>query len=95
VVFQSTKVGIDFLGYYVKPSHTLVRKKIAIKFKNKICYLETKANKKTLATVNSYYGHFIHANSYNLRKNIFGKYFNSYKDIFTASKNYSQLKICK
>jgi hypothetical protein len=75
VVFQSTKVGIDFLGYYVKPSHTLVRKKIVSKFRYKFSRLEITNSKKSLAVINSYYGCFIHADSYRLRKNIFKKYF--------------------
>ena len=68
IVFQSTKVGIDFLGYYIKPSHTLVRRKVVSRFRSKLNYLDFEDTKKALATINSYFGHFSHADSYKLRK---------------------------
>jgi hypothetical protein len=92
IEFQKINKGIDFLGYCIKPNYTLVRKKIVSKFKGKICYLKSTDDKKTLAAINSYYGHFMHADSYGLRKHIFKKYFDNYKNIFTTSKGYSQLK---
>jgi hypothetical protein len=46
--------------------------------------------KELLATANSYFGHFIHANAYKLRKKIYEKYF---RDNFTAKKQYKSIKI--
>ena len=74
-ILQKTEKGIDFLGYFVKPSHTLVRRKVVERFK-KIVGLVRAQKEDSLkessfcAQVNSYFGHFIHANSFNLRKNV-------------------------
>jgi hypothetical protein len=46
--------------------------------------------KELLATANSYFGHFIHANSYRLRKTIFEKYF---KGKFKFKGEYKSLKV--
>lgn len=52
--------------------------------------LEETNNKKILAIVNSYFGHFIHANSFRLRKTIYERYF---KNNFIPKKDYYSLKI--
>ena len=76
--------GIDFLGYFVKPDYVLVRRRVVDKLKSKLsvyimqygikCDNINESNlNKILATVNSYYGHFSHACSFNLRKVIFEK----------------------
>ncbi len=93
IVFQSTKIGIDFLGYYIKPSHTLVRRRVISRFKRKLCNLEVKNTKKSLATVNSYFGHFIHADSYNLRKSICGDLTSEFRNKFIFNDKYNYLKI--
>jgi len=48
-----------------------------------------------LATVNSYYGHFRHANTYKLRKNIYEKHFGNLKKYLKPTKNYQSFKIIK
>ena len=81
--------GIDFLGYFIKPDYTLVRRKVVSRFKDKMYRLENPDIKELLATANSYFGHFIHANSYRLRKAVYEKYF---RGNFTAKKQYKSLK---
>ena len=93
VVFQSTKVGIDFLGYYIKPSHILVRKNIISRFKNKLRYSKSIDIKKLLATINSYFGHFSHANSYNLRRHLCRNLLGDFKEKLLSDKGYNYLKI--
>lgn len=73
-ILQPTKKGIDFLGYFIKPTHTLVRQKVVKRFKNKL-YLH-RNNEDGLFSISdipmirSYLGHFSHANSFNLRKKL-------------------------
>ena len=70
-VFRKGSVGIDFLGYYIKPTHTLVRRKVVKRFKKKFLkVLDTDGfvMSSDLPMINSYKGHFEHAHSYNLQK---------------------------
>jgi hypothetical protein len=72
VFLRSVERGIDFLGYYIKPTHTLVRRKVVKRFKDKI--YKNRGHEDGLfplefgPVIISYLGHFKHANSYNLRK---------------------------
>jgi len=76
--FKKTKFlplnrGIEFLGYFIKPECVLAKRNVVSRLRNKlynikICQIEPK---NILATINSYYGHFGHAFTYNLRKSIF------------------------
>ena len=68
----------------------LVRRKVICRFKNKMYRLKNPTIKELLATANSYFGHFIHANSYRLRKAVYEKYF---RGNFTAKKEYKSIKI--
>jgi len=90
IKFQQINKGIDFLGYFIKPDYILVRRKVICRLKNKMYKLKDPTLKELLATANSYFGHFIHANSYKLRKMIYEKYF---RDNFTAKKQYNSIKI--
>ena len=87
-IFQPVERGIDFLGYYIKPSHTLVRRKVVGRLKKKLfCYfnifysLSGENNNKDVdsllqkfvSCMNSYFGHFIHANSFGFRKAVWTK----------------------
>jgi len=90
IKFQQVSKGIDFLGYFIKPDYVLVRRKVVGRFKDKMYRLENPTIKELLATANSYFGHFIHANSYKLRKALYEKYF---RDNFTAKKQYKSIKI--
>jgi len=66
--------GIDFLGYIVRPDYILVRKRVVKNFKKKISKAEKKLRERILdhdllrATLNSYFAHFNHANSYKLKE---------------------------
>jgi hypothetical protein len=69
---QSVNKGINFLGYFIKKDHTLVRQRVVNNLKYKLKKMKKNGNldKKDIFVINSYFGHFKHANSYNLRKNI-------------------------
>jgi len=93
---QSIHKGIDFLGYFIRPSYILVRQKIVKRFKKKLYGLDkTKKEipelKKILATVNSYYGHFRHACSFNLRKSLYENHLGDLKEKFLPKKEYASL----
>lgn len=95
---QPIKAGIDFLGYFVKPDYILVRKKVVSRLKNKMHSLneaekEISDLKRILATINSYYGHFQHAFSFNLRKHIYESHLGKMKERFSPKTDYSYLKI--
>ena len=72
ICLQETRKGVDFLGYFIKPTHTLVRQKVVRRFKNKFFkILDEKTGFIELSDIpmiKSYQGHFSHANSYNLQK---------------------------
>lgn len=93
---QTVDKGIDFLGYFIKPDYVLVRKRIVKRLKEKLYGLNSRENSdlnKTLATINSYYGHFGHTNSFNLRKNIYKNHLVGLKKYFLPDNNYALLKI--
>lgn len=72
--------GIDFLGYIVRPTHTLVRRRVVSSARAAISEWEQKCTSKgklnvtpaelrlIKAKVASYEGHFLHADSYRLKK---------------------------
>ncbi len=104
-ILQTTDLGIDWLGYIVKPDDVLIRQRIVKTFKNKLFHFNNTLQKysnsatdhgqlefiftkyqpppellqKMLATVNSYYGHFGHANTYKLRNHLWEKRFQRLK----------------
>jgi RNA-directed DNA polymerase len=99
---QLVRKGIDFLGYIVRLDYVLVRKRVVgnliVKLKRAtknpfiICedfLLEF------LAMVNSYFGHFRHANSFNLRKNIYKNRFGKLKEKFLPETDYNYLRLRK
>jgi len=81
--------GIDFLGYFIKPTFLTVRQSVVKRLKEKLFRFDQElkiidsANQKVkkerldkmLATINSYYGHFKHANSYHLRRSLYEDHF--------------------
>ncbi|MBP8960957.1 group II intron reverse transcriptase domain-containing protein [Patescibacteria group bacterium] len=98
--------GIDFLGYVVRPGYVLVRKRVvcALKAKlveyNKILENIPKDQKVDsdllnfmLASINSYYAHFCHAQSYNLRKHLWEKHFNRLQEYFLVVGGYKHFKL--
>lgn len=73
-VLQPTERGIDFLGYFIKPTHTLVRQKVVKRFKDRL-YKRRNPNDgffslSDIPMIKSYLGHFGHANSFNLRRKL-------------------------
>ncbi len=82
--------GADFLGYIIKPSHVLVRRRVLgnldeklAKFKQQLCkplacgvLLDVKyeTRESLRAVLSSYWGHFEHASSYRLRHALFAKH---------------------
>ncbi len=99
---QSLNKGIDFLGYFIKPDYTLVRQKVVKRLKNKLSRVnlanvnklnESEYLKKNLAMINSYYGHFKHAESFNLRKNIYNSHLAELKSAFSPKQNYLALNL--
>ena len=83
---QDINKGIEFLGYFIRADYILVRQKVVRRFKNKLYSLD-----KNLAMINSYYGHFKHAFSYNLRKSIYG--LGVLSKSFLPKNNYAFLRI--
>ncbi len=73
VFIHKVEHGLDFLGYFIKPTHTLVRRKVVRRFK-KVFYDEIIDKRdglikvKNLSRLTSYKGHCIHANSFYLLK---------------------------
>ncbi len=94
---QTLDKGIDFLGYFIKPMYTLVRRKVIGRLKNKFFGLERKlaSDNKILATINSYYGHFRHASSFRLRENIYENHLGKLRDKFELTERSEFLKICE
>jgi len=74
--FLSASRGIEFLGYFIKPCYVLVKQGVVKRFKNKLYVLNRKIIESAdfrniLAMLNSYYGYFGHAFSFNLRRDIY------------------------
>lgn len=70
-IIQPVKRGIEFLGYFIKPTHTLVKNNVVSRLKNKL--RNGMSDAETMPLVNSYFGHFSHAQSLSLRKSICDK----------------------
>ncbi len=86
--------GIDFLGYFVKPDHILVRREVAARLKSKLRDFE-KQNfepKKILPVLNSYFGHFVHGRSYRLRRAVFAGLPPAWRARLAARPDFSALR---
>ena len=76
IILQEIRKGVDFLGYFIKSSHILVRQKVVRRFKKR---LYQDINKEGLLPVSdipmiqSYLGHFSHANSFRLKRHLCGE----------------------
>lgn len=73
-ILQPIERGIDFLGYFIKPTHTLVRQKVVKRFKDKLYKRRNRDDGlfsiADIPMIKSYLGHFMHAHSYNLIKKL-------------------------
>jgi RNA-directed DNA polymerase len=97
---QQLEKGIDFLGYIIKTDHVLVRQRVVKRLKDKLYRLniekfEENKVREIFSMINSYYGHFNHAFSFNLRKDINDNHLGKLKLIFLSKKNYSHFEIKK
>jgi len=93
IKFQPSRMGIDFLGYYVKPDYILVRKKVVAKFKRKIAWQKYDTQNQRLSAINSYFGHFMHASTYNLRRKLFMKISATNNSNYISRGEYDYLKL--
>lgn len=73
------KMGLNFCGYKIWTTHRLVRKDSKTKIKKKIKfwnkqYINNELNiKYIIQSLNSWFGHISHANSYNLKEKVISK----------------------
>lgn len=72
---QPARHGIPFVGYFVKPTGVTVRRNVVKRVKSRLHHsreLQTKNDiGELIAALNSYYGHFRQARSYNLRRHLY------------------------
>lgn len=68
---ENIKKGLNFVGYRIFRTHTLIRKSSVIRCKRKVkIYLYTEEYDKLYRSLTSWYGHIQWANSYNLKQYI-------------------------
>ena len=104
-VLQSIYKGINFVGFVVKPHHTLIRRKIVGNLKRKLYEFNhlpvpetdeifNERLEKILAVINSYYGQFKHAQTFNLRRSLYRNHFGFLKSYIEPSdKNFYYFKV--
>jgi RNA-directed DNA polymerase len=92
---QSVNKGINFLGYFIKIDHMLVRKRVVSNLRLKLQKIKEDSNlgKKDISVINSYFGHFRHVNSFRLRKNISEKIIEGSNVRIMVKGNYSSLRL--
>ncbi len=89
---QPTRHGIPFVGYFIKPWVIYPRRNTVKTIKGRLFDIQKggvkiEDLKATQQTLNSYYGHFRHASSYNLRKHLYLKHFDQPLKLLLAPKN--------
>lgn len=92
---ENAEKGIDFLGYVIKRTHILVRKRVVKNLKKKLQRFQ-KDNadlKYVLSCINSYYAHFGHADSYKLRKHLWEEHFGALKNILRPVDDFKYFRI--
>jgi len=93
---KDLRSGIDFLGYFLKPGYKLARERTVKSLKSKLYEFRSQPNpnpEEVMATINSYFGHFKHANSFKLRKNIYEKHLGKLKKHFKTDARYFSVQI--
>ncbi len=99
-VIQTVDKGINFVGYIVKPSHILVRRRVVKSLKSRLLQFNNTQEEipkeemgKVLSVVNSYYGQFKHANTFGLRSKLwqenFGKLQRFLKPVDTSFSHFN------
>lgn len=95
IILNTVENGIDFLGFFVKPNYILVRKNVVSNLREKLYYFFKNKDNNQLTKdevvkiqnmLNSYFGHFKHANSYNLKYKM-GKKLSEYFDLEKKNNN--------
>jgi len=106
-VLQSIYKGINFVGFVVKPRHSLLRRRIVGNLKRKLWRFNhspvpeneeifSERLDKILAVVNSYYGQFKRADTFNLRRSIYNKHFGVLKSYLEPdSQNFNYFKLLR
>ncbi len=86
VKLRPLSAGIDFLGYVVFPTHTVVRRRVIGHCRAKLAdwerlhcragrITESRAARDQLRAIwSSYYGHFSHASSFKVRADIYRRF---------------------
>ena len=101
LIIEDINKGIDTLGYLIKPTHILVRKRVVKNFKKKLFQFQKDLplNKVKLdfilSSLNSYYAHFRHADSYKLRKHLWEKHFGILKKFLRPVDDFRYFKLRK
>lgn len=100
-IVEDASKGIDILGYLVKPTHILVRKRVVKNFKKKLFQFQKDLSQNKgdlnfiLSSVNSYYAHFSHADSYKLRKHLWEKHLGILKNYLRPVDGFRYFKLKK
>lgn len=99
--------GIDFLGYFIKPAYMLARRRVVKRLRTRIANTnfinfnelrecagwDLNSQRKIVEMVNSYFGHFAWAASYNLRKNIFEDNFEMMPEVFATTEKFEKIMV--
>lgn len=99
--------GIDFLGYFIKPAYMLARRRVVKRLRTRIANTnfinfnelrecagwDLNSQRKIVEMVNSYFGHFAWAASYNLRKNIFEDNFEMMPEVFATTEKFKKIMV--
>ena len=100
-ILQTVDKGIDFVGFVVKPSHILIRRRAVRSLKEKLWKLNRnpaviaeEEMKRTLSVVNSYYGQFKHGKTFGLRSGLWRNDFGRLRDFLEpVDANFSHFNI--
>lgn len=94
---QLTRHGVPFVGYFIKPLGITVRRNVVKMAKNKIYQFNREGDvKKTVRSLNSYYGHFSKAKTARLRRHLFEEHLNpNTKSKITVIGNFHHIRIQK
>lgn len=101
-IIRPIESGIDFLGYFIKPRYTLVRRRVVSRLKVRLIEFRNDLARDdidwdyTISVINAYYAHFLYADSYNLRVHLWTNHFGDLRYFLFPRNNYSYFakKLC-
>lgn len=105
IQMQEIRKGIDFLGYFIKPNHTVVRQRVVRRCKKRMWEIshtfftgiiseDKESVKHALSVFNSYYGHFGHASSFNIRKHLYTSHMGKIRELLLeVDEEYCSLRL--